>query len=169
MAKKLTMDWDPRWYERPAEVPVRLSAGGVVARYEAPDVVVALTREIAHAQELPGYVLPKGGVQAGESLREAAHREVMEEAGLGNLTELAHLGTGEHLNVDWTRWVHSHYFLFTTDQVDGRPTDAEHHFDVGWFSLDELPPLAWRDQHKLLTRQRNRIARLVQAASTNAR
>jgi len=169
MAKKLTMDWDPRWYERPAEVPVRLSAGGVVARYEAPDVVVALTREIAHAQELPGYVLPKGGVQDEEPLLAAARREIMEEAGLGNLTVLAHLGTGEHLNVDWTRWVHSHYFLFTTDQVDGRPTDAAHHFDVRWFALDDLPQLAWRDQHELLTRHRDRIARLIKAQRTPER
>lgn len=144
---------------------MRISAGGVVSRVPHRRVLIALTREIAHGQELPGYVLPKGGVQDRESLRQAAHREVMEEAGLGNLTELAHLGTGEHLNVDWTRWVHSHYFLFTTDQVDGRPTDAEHHFDVGWFPIDELPPLAWRDQHELLTRQRNRIARLVKTAS----
>ncbi len=163
------MAWDARWYERRTGIPMRISAGGVVTRPEAGRVVVALTREIAHCQELPGYVLPKGGVQTGESLREAAHREVREEAGLSNLTELAHLGTGEHLNVDWTRWVHSHYFLFTTDQTDAQPTDTEHHFDVGWFPIDKLPPLAWRDQHELLTRERDRIARLVQAGSTSAR
>ncbi len=164
MTKQATMDWDERWYERPSGVPMRLSAGGVVARYEEPDVVVALTREIAHEHELPGYVLPKGGVQNDEALLAAARREIMEEAGLGNLTKLAHLGTGEHLNIDWTRWVHSHYFLFTTDQLEARPTDEAHHFDVGWFALDDLPPLAWRDQHELLTRHRDRIGRLVQVA-----
>lgn len=147
---------------------MRISAGGVVARVEGNQVVIALTREIARGQELPGYVLPKGGVQDAEALLAAAEREVLEEAGLGHLTMLAHLGTGEHLNVDWTRWVHAHYFLFTTDQVDAQPTDAEHHYDVGWFPIDELPALAWRDQHQLLTRQRDRIAHLVHAATRDS-
>lgn len=159
------MTWGACWYEPSDELPLRISAGGVVARVEDNRVVIALTREIARGQELPGYVLPKGGVQDGESLLAAAHREVIEEAGLGELTVLAHLGTGEHRNIDWTRWVHAHYFLFTTDQIVGKPTDAEHHYDVGWFPLGDLPPLAWRDQFRLLQRNINRIEHLMNDAT----
>lgn len=155
------MGWDERWYQRPDGLPLRISAGGVVARVESRDVVVALTREITRGQELPGYVLPKGGVGGDETLLEAARREVMEEAGLGDLTLLSHLGTGNHRNIDWTRWIHAHYFLFTTDQVEGHPTDTEHHYDMGWFPIDALPTLAWRDQHDLLARQRDRILALI--------
>ena len=155
------MSWDEQWYRRIDSLPLRISAGGVVARVEGHRVVIALTREIARGQELSGYVLPKGGVQNDETLLAAARREIMEEAGLGNLTVLAHLGTGDHRNIDWTRWVHAHYFLLTTDQDVGRPTDAEHHFGVDWFALDRLPPLAWRDQHQLLMHKRERIRRLM--------
>lgn len=152
---------DESWYRRPSDVPVRLSAGGVVARLQGGEVLIALTREITRGHKLPGYVLPKGGVRDGETLLEAARREIREEAGLSELRLMAHLGTGEHLNWEKTRWVHAHYFLFVTDQVHGKPTDVAHHYAMGWFPLDEPPPLCWRDQRALLERNRERIRRLL--------
>ena len=50
-----------------------LSCGGTGGR-----ILVALTRE----GDMAHYLLPKGGVEKGESLLEAARREIQEEAGI---------------------------------------------------------------------------------------
>jgi 8-oxo-dGTP pyrophosphatase MutT (NUDIX family) len=42
--------------------------------------------------EEPGYEVPKGGVESGESLEEAVHREVYEESGLTGLNIIKELG-----------------------------------------------------------------------------
>ena len=72
---------DESWYERPPDVPDRTSAGGVVARIEDGQIYVALVGEVGLSER----VLPKGGVESGESLEGAARREIEEEAGLSSL------------------------------------------------------------------------------------
>jgi 8-oxo-dGTP pyrophosphatase MutT (NUDIX family) len=42
--------------------------------------------------EEPGYEVPKGSVEPGESLEEAVHREVYEESGLKGLNTIKELG-----------------------------------------------------------------------------
>lgn len=148
---------DDSWYVRPPGVPERISAGGVVARVVDGCVYVALTREVG----LSAYVIPKGGVETGETLEQAAHREILEEAGLGNLTLIEKLGVRERLDVHKKRWIISHYFLFLTDQTLGEPSDVEHHYDPGWFPLDDLPELFWPEQRELIETNREKIVRLV--------
>jgi 8-oxo-dGTP pyrophosphatase MutT (NUDIX family) len=85
---------DPSWYQRPEGTPEHLTAGGVVIRSEADGLLVALVRE----GDYPAYILPKGRVEPGESLVQAAIREIAEEAGLTGLEYLGYLGTQERLN-----------------------------------------------------------------------
>ncbi|OGF56048.1 MAG: ADP-ribose pyrophosphatase [Candidatus Fraserbacteria bacterium RBG_16_55_9] len=148
---------DESWYTRTANASLRISSGGVVARVENGEVHVALVREVG----VSSYVLPKGGVKRGETLLEAAHREIEEEAGLRELKLIEKLGIGEHLNLEKTTWVRAHYFLFITEQVDGIPTDMEHHYGLAWFPIHDLPELFWRDQRRLIETNRDKIVELT--------
>ena len=80
---------DESWYTRPPGVSDRTSAGGVVARIEDGQIYVALVGELG----LTERVLPKGGVEPGESLEETARREIEEEAGLSSLELISKTGS----------------------------------------------------------------------------
>jgi ADP-ribose pyrophosphatase YjhB (NUDIX family) len=151
---------DDSWYMRPSGTRDRTSAGGVVVRKDGSGrVLVALTGEPG----FEGYVLPKGGVEQGEALLDAARREIAEEAGFTELTLLAEIGTRERLSYDRRRWITTHYFLFRTEQSDPQPTDPRHAYLVRWFDLDApLPPMIWPEQRALLETERERIHALIQ-------
>lgn len=102
-----------------------------------------------------GIQVPGGTVEPGESLPEAAIREVQEETGLLGLNLIGNLGATHHdLNQYGLAGVHErHYFLFTlsestpdswigyeTDPSDGSPGPIALKFY--WEDLDKIPPLA---------------------------
>ncbi|OLC32533.1 MAG: hypothetical protein AUH31_00515 [Armatimonadetes bacterium 13_1_40CM_64_14] len=142
---------DESWYRKPPGVPEHTSAGGVVVRPGDAQLFVALIREGGQ----PGYVLPKGHVEPGESLDEAAAREVSEEAGLAGLTTLGEIAVRERLNLKKTSWKRTHYFLYVAGPGSSVQGLAE------WFSLDALPPMFWPEQRELLEACRSQIAVLV--------
>ncbi|MGD2182885.1 NUDIX hydrolase [Lusitaniella coriacea] len=137
---------DDSWYQRPPQLSESISAGGVVVRKEADRIYIAVVKEANR----PEYVLPKGHVEPGETIEEAAHREIEEEAGLTDLKLLAKLGILERLSFKKRDWKIIHYFLFTTDRADGKPTDPHINYQLGWFPLDELPTFFWPEQKKLV-------------------
>jgi 8-oxo-dGTP pyrophosphatase MutT (NUDIX family) len=137
---------DHTWYTRPSGVSEQVSAGGVVARIENKKIMIALATQRGHA----GLVLPKGRVEAGESLEQAARREIEEETGLHRLKLLMPLGFEERLDYHKTYWKKTHYFLFITDQTDGQPTDVQHHDAVEWHALESVPDLFWPEQTRLI-------------------
>lgn len=151
---------DDSWYKRPANVPYRVASGGVVCRVEAGQVLVALVRE-GHFQS---FVLPKGGVEAGESLEATAQREVLEEAGLFGLRLIRKLGVLERLAYSKRVWQIVHLFLFITRQRDGQPTDSMRHHGVWWFPIAHLPDMFWPEQRHLLDHNRDIIIDDVRAA-----
>jgi len=86
---------DQTWYEQPDNIKERISAGGVVVRRaENGTLLVALVRE----RDFLDYVLPKGGVEPGETLEQAARREIEEEASLHELQLLGKLGQCQDRN-----------------------------------------------------------------------
>lgn len=144
---------DQSWYSQPDKTKISLSAGGVVARLAGNKVLVALVRE----DKFQDYILPKGCVEPGESIEEAARREILEEAGLDNLILLCKLGVQERWNFKKTSWKIIHYFLFTTNIIEGKPVDVKHDYTCEWFFIDSLPPMFWLEQQKLLEANRDKI------------
>lgn len=151
---------DDTWYRRPPGARDHISAGGVVVRLAEPDVLVALVRE----GDMTMFVLPKGKIEAGETLEQAARREIVEEAGLSELRLLRPLAALERLSYNKKSWLTTHYFLFATDQVEGRPTDTRHHYGVWWFPLGALPEMLWPEQQDLILSNAETIERLARQA-----
>ena len=149
-------DW---YYKKPLNAKLRTGAGGVVARIENGQVLIALIRDRGDHE----YVLPKGGVEPGETLEEAAAREIREEAGFRKLQLLGELGVGERLAGKRNVWQKTHYFLFITDEVEGKPTDRRD-WEVKWFDLDHLPEFYWQEQQRLVRDNHKKIVRLVTVA-----
>lgn len=151
------MKIDESWYVRPPKAGLRTSAGGVVVQIENGKARIALVKE----QPYEIYILPKGGVERGEDPLLAARREIEEEAGLKELQLIEYLGTRERLSFDKKKWITTHYYLFTTDQTEGKPTDPEHSYICEWFPIDELPEMLWPEQRALLESCREKIELLV--------
>ncbi|MCU0485706.1 MAG: NUDIX hydrolase [Anaerolineales bacterium] len=148
---------DAAWYSKPEGIRERTSAGGVILRLQQGQYFLALVRE----GDLSGYFLPKGGVEAGEDLETAARREIQEEAGLKRLELVSYLGERQRLNFQRSRWVTTHYFLFTTDGRIGKPTDREHVYHCEWFPLHALPEMFWPEQRALVEAVHSRLAELL--------
>lgn len=138
---------DESWYRRFSGHRHRIGAGGAVVRRGDSGILVALIKEVEIGDDY--YVLPKGGVEPGEELEIAAQREIREETGLADLTYLGFLGTLDRCNFKRTYWQSSHYGLYRTDQVEGGPTDPDN-YGLAWFTLEELPPMFWPDEERLL-------------------
>ncbi len=141
---------DRSWYVHPLSAPEDLSAGGIILRQSGSRWMVALIRE----SDSNDYILPKGKVEMGENLEQAARREIIEEAGLKGLQMIAYLGSYERFNFARTRWKKIHYFLFLSKEQGGKPTDSNHQYECKWFPLDNLPPVFWPEQAELLKRVR---------------
>ncbi len=62
--------------KQPGKVPV-MAAGGIVVREQAPQPLIGIVR----LRKNKSWVLPKGKLKPGESARDAARREVLEETG----------------------------------------------------------------------------------------
>lgn len=159
MVKKLLID--KSWYVKTKGILEHTSAGGVIVRLEDKKINIAFVKE----KGLSNYVLPKGRVEKGETLEEAALREIKEEAGLTDLKLIGKLGARERLDFEKDFWKITHYFLFITEQKDGIPTDPNHKYGVFWFPLDKLPPIFWPEQKELIVENRSKIKRLVSTAT----
>lgn len=138
---------DESWYTRIPDSRERTGAGGIVYRRDGDAILVALVKEYDLGDDQ--YVLPKGGVEDGEDIRAAALREVAEESGLTELHFVGEAGILARRNFKKTYWQESHYFLYSTEQVDGVATDPAN-YGLAWFPPDALPPMVWPDERQLL-------------------
>lgn len=133
------------------------SAGGVVVddREDGQRWVLLIARRNAAGE--PQWTLPKGRIEEGESVEDAALREVREETGYAAVIH-RRLGTIDYWFVwrpDRVRYhKYVHYFLMETDGNPPGPRDdeAEH---VEWVSLDvALLRLAHRNERNLVKQAR---------------
>jgi 8-oxo-dGTP diphosphatase len=101
------------------------------------------------------WALPGGFVDENERLADAARREVVEETGVA-VADLEQLYTAGDPGRDPRGWTVSVAYLAQINAADVKPVAADDASEVGWFFLDELPPLAF-DHAMLLVRAMTRL------------
>ncbi len=136
-------------YPRPA-----LTVDIVIATREARPRVLLIQRK--HDPFAGKWALPGGYVESGERISDAARRELKEETGV-DADELEQLYTAGDPGRDPRGWTVSVLHLAQVDPTAVNPVAADDAAKVGWFPLDELPPLAF-DHDMLLARARARLA-----------
>jgi 8-oxo-dGTP pyrophosphatase MutT (NUDIX family) len=132
---------------------MEVSAGGVVYRRHEGRVEVILAARRTRRGDI-AWGLAKGGIEPGESIEEAAIREVREETGLEarierSLGETRYFYVWEDVRIRKT----VHFFLMrATGEGDVNDRDDEME-DVRWFLLDRaLKRAAYRGEREVLGR-----------------
>lgn len=153
------MKIDSSWYIKPKGISEHECAGGVVVKIKNGQIYFATTLEL----DTNVLYLPKGHVDEGEDIETAARREIEEETGIRDLKLIEFLGIKERLNFKKTSWKNTHYFLFTTNQEDSKPTDPKH-IEVVWVSLSDFNKHLWPEQRELIKENMETIQSVVSKA-----
>lgn len=129
-----------------------VSAGGVVYRREGAAIEVILASRRTRRGDL-AWGLAKGGIEDGESMEDAAIREVREETGIEGVIE-APLGDTKYMyvweNVRIRKTVHFFLMRATGGDIDDRDDEME---EVRWFPLERsLKRAAYRGEREVLRR-----------------
>lgn len=126
------------------------SAGGVVINQEGQILVVD--------QKGTSWSLPKGHTEPDESLLETATREIYEESGVHDLTFVRKLGVYERFRIsdsgrdeDKRELKTIHIFLFTTNQTELNPQDAENPQAV-WLDREDVEARLTHERDKAFFR-----------------
>jgi 8-oxo-dGTP pyrophosphatase MutT (NUDIX family) len=134
-----------------------ISAGGVVYRRDGDAIEVILASRRTRRGDL-AWGLAKGGVEEGESMEQAAIREVLEETGLtvkleGSLGETKYFYVWGDARIRKT----VHFFLMRFTGGDPRDRDDEME-EVRWFPLERaLKRAAYRGEREVLERAAERL------------
>jgi 8-oxo-dGTP pyrophosphatase MutT (NUDIX family) len=117
-----------------------LSAGGVVFRRTPRGIEFAMMKD-----SYDKWTFPKGHVEAGEDIEEAAARETLEELGLGEIRLFEYLGQIDIWFRDQFqtrgRLVHKdiHYYLFEAPKdAELFPDPIEHAFEAKWVPISKV-------------------------------
>ncbi|MGH3828333.1 MAG: NUDIX hydrolase [Pseudonocardiaceae bacterium] len=105
------------------------------------------------------WSLPKGHVEQGETVEQAAVREVAEETGIDSAI-VAELGSIDFWFVAEGRRVHKTVHHFLLRAVGGELSDDDHEVgEVAWVPLADLPArLAYPDERRLVQRATTMLA-----------
>jgi len=129
-----------------------VSAGGVVYRRENDGIEVVLASRRTRRGDL-AWGLAKGGIEDGESMEDAAVREVREETGIRaeietSLGETRYFYVWEDVRIRKT----VHFFLMRS--IGGDPDDRDDEMEeVRWFPLERaLKRAAYRGERDVLQR-----------------
>lgn len=156
---------DDSWYIRSADMPVRLTAGGVIVRWKGPQLMLAVTR----VKDGPVTIteLPRSGIEPGETAEHAARREIREETGLHQLDLLltepltAHGRAGLRKGI----WIKCCWYLYFTRQTDARPTEAGH--ELLWRPFDQPGLLSWPGERRLLEEEHGRVIKIAMSITSD--
>ena len=130
------------------------SAGAIIMREVEGELKIALAQ---HQRSVKTWVIPKGHVEEGESIEQAALREIYEEAGLDNVQLIRHLGTILRTSVKINGDVVNktiHFFLAyaLSNKQSPAPTDLSF-IEVGWFRPGEAIELLPYEEEQAFVRE----------------
>lgn len=129
-------------------LPVGVTAGGVVLRQENGEWLIALEQQIKFDGK--GWCLPKGHVEEGENLEMAAKREIAEEIGVTEFESFKYLIEKQRASLKGHEWKIIHYFLAVTKQVELVPQDTDKLHRAQWFTLHDEIPLVFEEQREVI-------------------
>ena len=139
----------------------RTSAGGVVVRTGA-GVEVCLIRPVGRTV----WGLPKGGIESGETLRQAAVREVAEETGISGVVA-AELGAIDYsfYSREHNGRIHKtvHYYLMNA--TGGDTADHDHEVsEARWMGLREaLKLMTYPNEREMVRRAAEALGETLDA------
>lgn len=131
-----------------------VSAGGVIIKLinDQPYVLLVQVR----TRQL--WVVPKGHVEGGESLPDAAFREVREETGAAAVRLIELLGTYQRAVKRVREDKTIHYFLMTPTAAESFSYSPDPKFGaVKWWPLSDLPRLALPEYQDAIKRAQARL------------
>ena len=133
------------------------SAGGVVVR-DGACVVIVPTRRAADGSKV--LALPKGHPEAGESIADAAVREVREEAGVAS-TVREKLGDVRYFYQRGGRRIAKVVSFYLLDYVAGEPEEHDHEVEVArWMALEQAAKdLTYKGERDMAARALERLDR----------
>jgi 8-oxo-dGTP pyrophosphatase MutT (NUDIX family) len=136
----------------PVPTKREISAGGVVYRRDGGEIDIVLASRRTRRGQL-AWGLAKGGIEDGESMEDAAVREVREETGLVAEIE-ASLGETRYFyvweNVRIRKTVHFFLMRHTGGDIEDRDDEME---EIRWFPLERaLKRAAYRGERDVLSR-----------------
>jgi 8-oxo-dGTP pyrophosphatase MutT (NUDIX family) len=94
---------------------------------------------------MPGWFMPGGAIQRGETLEQAARREAREEVG-AELGSLRLLGTYSNFK----EWKSDHNVVFAAEDVTFTAVQDHEVAEARFFSLDDLPKALWPGHRRRL-------------------
>ena len=112
----------------------RVAVGAVVFKEEC---VLLVRRGQAPAKDL--WAIPGGSVEIGETLQEAAEREILEETGI-QIRALKPIYTFDVIDRDAAGKVRFHYVIvdLAADYVMGEPVPGDDALEARWVSAREI-------------------------------
>ena len=142
----------------PTAVPVRKyrSAGGVVKKSGSNQVLVLVRPNRLGPDGRTEVRLPKGHIESGETVEQAALREVREEAGLAGLEIVADLGH-QRVEFEWQGVQYArdefYYLMVTTSETQTRLPETQ--FERWWLPWTEaLARLTFEAEREWVRRAR---------------
>lgn len=148
-----------RMFKKPAiqEVVREPTAGGIVFRLSQDQKDI----EILLIQDSKGrWTIPKGHIEVGENAKEAAIREIGEEAGLFHIDVLMWLGKihFQYRRVDKLVLMTTQIYLVRATDKSEIPTKEQWMRGIKWFKFnDAIKAIEYDDIEKLMLVARNKI------------
>ena len=144
---------------------MEVSAGAIILRDFGGEMKIAL----AQHQREKTWILPKGHVESGETIEQAALREIYEEAGLDNVQLVKYLGTIVRQSVKngnpTEKTIHYYLGYAVGNSLGSIPTDKRF-IEAGWFTPEQAIELLLRKEERLFFREH--LAPLLQSGPLTA-